>query len=345
MAGEINRPEPIWKGLFSVPVGVAILAACGFWFTTNNPDNLSTQTPNQADKETNNRLNSELLFEDVAKTEAAKLFAAGKNSEAIQEANQELSKSPFDVVTLVACGNVLVQAGDKAQQAEGLKHLLKSIYLCPQSRYVRLNYARQLVHAKRFKENEAPAQYKLLMAKSPGWTTPFSELGDLYLETNDPQKAVEQFEHVTQNDTNNGTAQKKLGLAMAAADDANEKAGFEEFIKGYTIEQKQGIPADLAAYLKRFGDDKAKAEETLKKEAGNDFAHPDKLVLLGELYASENKLHLAKELLIPAAKSSDDIPEPDVFVLLAEVLHDLKDDTGAEEQFKTAAQKIRPDVP
>jgi Tfp pilus assembly protein PilF len=294
VAPDNDKPVPFWKGIISWQVPAAILAVAAFVFTIVNPDKVPAAGPGQADRAVRDlSLLSEGVLEDVNKTKAMTLLASGKNGAAIDQADKEVKAHPYTVRTLMVAGDVYCDAPD-ADKTKGLAYLRKSVALCPQSRYVRINFARHLAKAKKFEE--AIAQYELLdKSASEEWTPARIELADLYLVKNETAKAVDLLKKVMQNDTKNGAAQERLGLSMARNND--DKEGFEEFSKGFAIRQMQNHLPELSSYLTRYDNSKSKAESALQKEVKDNPESQDNIILLGELYLSENKTQAAKDLL------------------------------------------------
>lgn len=289
-----DQNEPIWKGLVSLPVGLAILAVAAYAFTIVNPDKVTAINSTQSDKSVKDvSLLADSVLEEVGKTEPEKLLSSGKNDQAIAEADKDVAAKPYDVRTLMSAGNVYCDVPD-GDKAKGVMYLRKSIALCPQSRYVRLNFARHLVKAKRF--DDAVTQYELLEKNAPdNWTAPRMELADLYLVKNETGKAVDELRKVMQTDTKNGAAQERLGLAMARNND--DKEGFEEFSKGFALRQVANELNELNAYLTKFDNNKEKAETDLLKAVKDNPENRDNVILLGELYLLQNKTQAAKDLL------------------------------------------------
>ena len=289
-----EQNEPIWKGILSWQVGLALVAVALYFFTIVNPDKVPNQPTSPSDRSVEDlSLMTEPLLAEVSNSEPEKLLAGGKDKAAIAAADKDIKAKPYDVRTLMSAGNVYCDAPD-ANHDKGLQYLRKSVALCPQSRYVRLNFARHLARLR--KTEDAIAQYELLdRSASDAWSAPRIELADLYIVENEFDKAVEELRKVMQNDTKNGAAQERLGLAMARNND--DKEGFEEFSKGFALRQVADQLTELNAYLARFDNDKAKAEADLQKAIKDNPENRDNIVLLGELFLSENKTQAAKELL------------------------------------------------
>jgi predicted Zn-dependent protease len=330
VTGAINQPpEPLWKGLWSLQMGAAVIGSVFFWLTIQNSDRLPDKVPSAGVDAT---LSQPAVLDDVEKSEPMKLLKQGKSQEALTAASQLMTQKPYDVRALMVAGDVISTAGDKGQ---GITLLRKSTFLCPQSRYVRLNYARYLAKTDRLEE--ATSQYEQLCSKYPAdWTTPRIELADIYLKLNSLDKAKDKLKEVVNSDTKNGAARKLLGITMA-----NEgKEGFEEFLKGCALEQLQGgMPPDLKAYVKSGS--LQKAEGSLKSEVAAKPEEVQPLVLLGELYLTTNRVQDAKSLILPQVQHRQSInEEPSVHFLLAEILDKTGDHDGAYMEFKGGAKLL-----
>jgi tetratricopeptide (TPR) repeat protein len=330
VTGAINQPpEPLWKGLFSFQVAAAVAGSVFFWLTIQTPDRLpaTNKLPPAGDA----TLFQPAVLEDVEKSEPMKLLKQGKSQEALTAASQLMTQKPYDVRALMIAGDVIATAGDKGQ---GITLLRKSTYLCAESRYVRLNYARYLAKTDRLEE--ATSQYEQLCSKYPSdWTTPRVELADIYLKLNSLDKAKDKLKEVVNADTKNGAARKLLGITMA-----NEgKEGFEEFLKGCALEQLQGMPPDLKAYVKSGS--LQKAEGSLKSEVAAKPEEVQPLLLLGELYLTTNRVQDAKSLILPQVQHRQSInEEPNVHFLLSEILDKTGDHDGAYMEFKGGAKLL-----
>jgi tetratricopeptide (TPR) repeat protein len=270
------------------------VAVAAYVLTIVNPDKVPAVNGAKADKSSKDAslLNSAVM-DDVSKTEPEKLLLAGKKDAAIAQGDKDIAVKPYDVRTLMSVGNVYCDVPD-GDKNKGIAYLRKSVALCPQSRYVRLNFARHLVKAKKF--DDAVVQYELMEKNAPDdWFAPRMELADLYLVKNEMGKAIDVLRRVMQSDTKNGAAQERLGLAMARNND--DKEGFEEFSKGFALRQVANQLNELNAYLARFDNNKEKAEADLSKAVKDNPESPDNVILLGELYLLENKTQAAKDLL------------------------------------------------
>ena len=158
MTGAIEQPpEPVWRGLWSWQVAAAIGASIFFWFSIQTPDRL----PPAIDKAPATGIDATLsqpgVLDDIEKAAPMKLLKEGKNQEALAAATQLHAQKPYDVRALMVAGDVIATAGDKKL---GIDLLRKSTFLCPQSRFVHLNYARYLAKTERYEE--ATSEYEKL---------------------------------------------------------------------------------------------------------------------------------------------------------------------------------------
>jgi predicted Zn-dependent protease len=327
-----ERKEPLWMGIFSWQVGLAVFAVCVLWMTIIKPDNIQMVSDKSSFSGNDLSLCSLSILDDLDNAPAAKLLRDGKTEEAITAANQLLQQNPYDVRTLMIAGNVLSSTSDPGK---GIALLRKSTYMCPQSRYVRLNYARYLVKEKMY--DDAIVQYETLCKKFPeDWTTPHAELAELYVKKNEFKNAADELHIVCNNDTRNGAARKRLGMAMAAASELQD--GFEEFIRGCNLQLQEGMSPGLKLLVDKSGSP-AKAEEILKEKVA---ANPDQinnLLLLGELYVTMQRLPDAKSLLSTELKHSPLVNRnADVHFLFAEILDRSGDPKAAKDTFAKGAK-------
>lgn len=294
MTATLEQNEPFWKGFVSWQAGFAALTLVGFLFTIVNPDSTPSVGPGPTDRAVKDlNLLTESVLDDVKKKTPMKLLSEGSYDEALSSADKQLKARPWDVKTLMAVGDVYCEA-PKGNKDKGLVLLKKSVAMCPESRYIRINYARHLNAANKL--DDAVTQYELLdKSASEEWTPMRVELANVYLAKNEFSKAVDTLKKVMQNDTKNGAAQELLGLAMARNND--EQEGFEEFSKGFAIRKMQHELTDLDAYIASHHDSRSESEKSLTSELKEDPENQSKVILLGELLLLENKPKAAKDLL------------------------------------------------
>jgi predicted Zn-dependent protease len=287
-----EKNEPIWKGFVSWQAGFAVLSLAGFLFTIINPDKVPSNAA-PADRVVKDlNLVTEAVLEDVKNKAPMKLLTAGKNLDAIAAAEKQSKARPWDIKTMMVAGDVYCEApeGDKDK---GLSLLKKSVAMCPESRYIRINYARHLAAANKL--DEAVTQYELLdKSTTEEWTPMRIELANVYLAKSEFAKAVDTLKKVMQNDTKNGAAQELLGLAMARN---NDDEGFEEFSKGFAVRKVQNQLTELNDYLAKHNNSKSASEASLTKEVKENPENQSNVILLGELLLLENKTKAAKDLL------------------------------------------------
>jgi len=289
-----EKNEPFWKGLLSWQAGFAVISLVGFLFTIVNPDKVPSTGPSSTDRVAKDlNLVSESVLDDVKKKAPMKLLAQGNYADAIAAADKQLKARPWDVKTLMAVGDVYCEA-PKGDKDKGLTILKKSVAMCPESRYIRINYASHLAAANEL--DDSVAQYELLdKSASEEWTPMRVELANVYLAKNEFSKAVDTLKKAMQNDTTNGATQELLGLAMARNNDDQE--GFQEFSKGFAVRKVQNDLTELNAYLAKYNNSKSNAETNLSKDVKEDPENQSKEILLMELLLLENKTKAAKDLL------------------------------------------------
>ncbi len=293
MTAAYEKNEPFWKGFVSWQAGFAVLSLVGFLFTIVNPDKVPSNAgpTDRVVKDLN--LVTGAVLEEVKKKTPIKLLAEGNYDAAIAAADKQSKARPWDVKTMMAAGDVYCEA-PKGDKEKGLNLLKKSVAMCPESRYIRINYARHLAQANKL--DEAVTQYELLdKSTTEGWTPMRIELANIYLAKSEFTKAVDTLKKVMQNDTKNGAAQELLGLAMARNNDDDE--GFEEFSKGFAVRKVQNQLTELNDYLAQHNGSKSASETSLTREVKDTPEDQSKVILLGELLLLENKTKAAKDLL------------------------------------------------
>jgi Tfp pilus assembly protein PilF len=157
-------------------------------------------------------INSAQVLTEVDSMEPSKLLAQGNIDDAVGEANRELSERPSDLRTIICAGNILSQYGDKEK---GFQLLRKSVDLAPQSCFILLNYGRRLASAGR--TNEAVNQYLALCKNFPNQIEPHFELANIYMYTDKPQLAAEQYKLALSLNPGYNLVKKDYALAKAAS--------------------------------------------------------------------------------------------------------------------------------
>ena len=327
-----NNDSIVW-GVLSWQAGLALVSTVLFFFSVIRPDSVAMSGDQNIPGSLG--LCSVQLLEKINQAKAIQLLHKGKGDEALTTAKDALNKQPYDVLTVIVAGNVDVAVGNKD---EGVALLRKSTFLCPQSRYVGLNYARGLETAGR--HEEAVQVYFELAQKFPNeWAAPRLELAAILLRQKQPAMAVERLKEVVAADRKNGYARRQLGLAMAAVGDS--KTGFDEFVKGCALENSQGPPPDLQAYVEKVGSH-SKAEATLKKDILADTDDTNNMILLAELLLNANRINEAKTVIYPALqdKNSALYKIPEAHFLEADVANQSGDTEQALMEFRRGAKII-----
>lgn len=271
---------------------------------------------------------TELVLTDVASMQPSILLNRGMVDESIVAAKQLLDARPYSVRNLLCAGNVFVKTG---HNSEGLQLLKKSTYFAPESRYVRLNYARMLAIAGQ--EDQAVWQYESLCEQFPhNWSLPLSELADIHLAMRQPKLACEKLKKVLQTEPNNARVRKKFGLALAQMGKIQE--GFEEFIHGFAIDER-GLTEAMNQTIKKNG---SSVEQAIIEHQTKILAYPKDVQLkldLAQLFICVGRINDAKNVLTEL--ETTDNKNPAVHELLAGVLHRLHDSGAANVQFQMAA--------
>jgi len=328
-----RNTDSIFSGLLSWQVAVALVGAVLFWFSIIRPDSVA-MLGDRSDAGSLGLCSVDLL-EKINQSKPMQLLHKGQNDQALAAAKEALAKRPYDVLTVIVAGNVDCAEGKKD---EGLALLRKSTFLCPQSRYVGLNYARGLAQVGNV--NDAVDKYVALAETFPNeWAVPRLELADILLQDKQPAMAVDRLKEVVTADGKNGYARRKLGLAMAAVGDS--KKGFEEFIKGCALESEQGPPPDLQAYVDKIGNHN-KAEEALKHEIADKPGDTTNVILLAELLVNADRLKEARAILYPPLQDAQSAlyKIPEAHFLQADVANQSGDTEQALMEFRRGAKII-----
>lgn len=324
-----------WQGCLSdqmlKTLGLAFIAIVLFSSTVIRPDLMSMIKGDSSDLKSSHDASvcTEQLLIEIDNMEPSKFLAQGKIDEAIGEAVQLLKEKPYDVKRVMCAGNILTKVGDKER---GLQLLKKTPYLAPQSRYVRLNYARRLNEAKRY--HEATEQYKILTNTFPRlWDTPRLELARLFVETKQFALATDEFRAILQYDSNNGSLRKELGLAMAAQGEVKE--GYNEFLRGFACELNLvDYPPVIRQQIEQ---NDGSVEKTILKLRADVIARPEQKIprlLLGKLLLSTGRTSDAKDVLVEAI--ANHYSDPELHQILAQVFHRLNDLDRSLSEFRLA---------
>lgn len=328
-----RNTESIFSGIFSWQVAVALVGSVLFYFSIIRPDSVA-MLGDRSDASSLGLCSVDLL-EKINQSKPVQLLHKGQNDQALAAAKEALSKHPYDVLTVIVAGNVYCAEGKKD---EGLALLRKSTFLCPQSRYVGLNYARGLAKTGEF--GAADEKYYALAQSFPNeWAAPRLESADLLLQAKQPAQAVERLKEVVAADSKNGYARRKLGLAMAAVGDS--KQGFEEFIKGCSLESEQGPPPDLQAFIDKIGNHN-KAEEALKKDIANNPGDTTNVILLAELLVNADRIKEARAILYAPLQTPQNAlyKIPEAHFLEADIANQSGDTEQALMEFRRGAKII-----
>jgi predicted Zn-dependent protease len=328
-----RNTDSIFSGIFSWQIAVALVGAVLFWFSIIRPDSVA-MLGDRSDAASLGLCSVDLL-EKIKQSKPIQLLHKGQNDQAVVAAKEALAKHPYDVMTVIVAGNVDCAAGKKE---EGLALLRKSTFLCPQSRYVGLNYARGL--AGTGNTPDALDKYWTLAQTFPNeWAAPRLELADILLQDKQPALAVERLKEVVAADGKNGYARRKLGLAMAAVGDS--KQGFEEFIKGCALESEQGPPPDLQAFIDKIGNHN-KAEEELKHDIANNPGDTANVILLAELLVNADRLKEARGIIYAPLQNPQSAlyKIPEAHFLQADIANQSGDTEQALMEFRRGAKII-----
>jgi predicted Zn-dependent protease len=324
------------SAIISPQVGLAVVGFVVFLLTISRPGNLPFFQPMDNKRVMHEEIlaNSQELLDDLAKMEPSKLAAEGKVDEALAEALKEVKGKPNDIGTLMCAGNVLVSFGDKS---EGLKLLNKTLLMMPENRYVRLNYARKLYDSNR--KAEAIEQYCLLCKKYPAlWTEPHLELANIYIKSDKPNLAAEQYKIILGFNPDDIDMKKRYAFALAAA--GNENEGFENFAKACSLKkEEQSYAAVGKALISKYGNDPKKAVSEMKIEVATKSKLVSPRITYTELLLYLRRKDEAKDAAEEAVKV--DPQSLEAHALLAEVASQLGDDDLALDEFKNVVKLLK----
>lgn len=276
------------------------------------------------------------LLSDIAQMPPHKLLSKGENQQAIAAAKALVAKSPEDVKALVCAGQVLIEAGAKADKELGLTYMAKAAEIASYSQYIQLAYARALDTLN--KDEDCIKVYEAIVGHFPtAGVAPKRELAELYMKANRSEEAVTALTDLKKTDANDPSIERQLGLALGQA--GKQQEGFEEFQKGFTKEQDMlGCPSAVKAIVEAHAGliDPALAD-TEKKVAKNP-NDVNGMITLARLYIGANKLKEARDTLEAARKMQENNPE--LHEVMAEVMCRQNQATSGFDEFRLAAQQL-----
>lgn len=262
--------------------------------------------------------NSEKFMKEINQMEPLVLLAKGKKDLAAKSMKKLLTERPDDVKTLVCAGEYYYQIGDANQ---GFKYVESSVAAAPDSKYILLNRARHI--SEEGKDAEALQAYEDLVKRFPEpWAGPHEELAKMYQRQHNADGMVKEYKAVldafsTDELKNSGDERliargadirKRLGMALCAQGDP--KGGFEEFVKGFTIEKdSQGYPESVRAVVERNGglvEGAINEERTLIEKNPNDL---NARLMLARLQLSLSRYFEAETQLNEVMKKNEGHPE------------------------------------
>lgn len=346
--GEEGRRLANEGGSDFVWTAVVVIAAAGaigaFAFFTIKPDTMAMVERATSQSSANDAsLFSESLLKQIADMPPSVALATGRQEDAISGAADLVKSKKYDVKSYMCAGNVYVMSNDTALQPKGYSLLRETVYLCPESRYVHLNFARQLVALNRLEE--AGREYDKLCGSFGNWLPPRLEQAALFMKLGQPADAARRVKEVLDSDPNNPQALKIRGIikgdeGSGSKDDAKTKQGFADYTKAFDNEKKLKCPPDSQAIVDINDGSVQKAIAFEQQRVQNNKDDVDAKLLLAQLLIYQGQLTDAKALLLDAQKNDPKNPEP--HRLLAEVLYLMKDEQGAFAEFKEAARQDQP---
>jgi len=335
--------QPFWKAFVSWQMLILLVAAFAVWFTTAPSGiggiGLASLSVN---KDQAMEASDERIFAAVDKLKPpgspqgpsiSELFESGQTDEALQAARQLLKNNPYDLKTLMCAGDIFSQVPESTD--EGFDLLRRSIQAVPQSRWVRLNYARKLAEAKRYEE-AIPEYKKLADQYNDKWITPRYELAQLYLDQKEFAAASNELRVALQTDVKNGFARKQLGLCLAADNHLDD--GFSEFKKGVSLDRLQGYPSEVEDLMEKNEFDAEKALVDLRSMIAESPDDADLKLDEARLLIATKKIDEAKIVLKDMLQK--DKEDADAHLVLAEAFLAQNDERSALAEFKEAAKLV-----
>lgn len=251
------------KNVIGVQLFLAIIGCVLFFVTVHRPSNvvdlvIVPKVKAVVDPTTN----SEKFMKEVNQMEPLVMLAKGRKDVAAKAMAKLLRDRPDEVKTLVCAGEYYYGIGDKAK---GYEFIDRSVAAAPDSKYVLLNRAKHI--SAEGKDAEALQAYEELVKKFPEpWAGPHEELAKMYQRQHNADGMVKEYKAVLEalsgdeakasgDDrllARSAHIRKLLGLALCAQGDP--KGGFEEYVKGFTIEKdSQGYPESVRSVVERNG--------------------------------------------------------------------------------------------
>ncbi|MFN8554082.1 MAG: tetratricopeptide repeat protein [Candidatus Obscuribacterales bacterium] len=336
MTGDGTENEVAWKGLLSWATLIAVICAVGFWFTIVKPEEMRLYAGDGVvpgtvsnDKEVL-YLCSQKLLSDVYDMEPSRLMREGDVDGALGAARQLLDKDKWNVKNLMCAGNVFVDAPkDRGETEEGFDLLKTATYMCPVSKYVRLNYARALGRAGRIEE--ATKQYDQVIKTNMDFQ-PSLELARLYMSNLDEEKAINLLKGISDKDPENSSVQMLLGIAMAR--NHQEKDGFEEYIQAFGKARTLGYPMEAKELVEKNHDSVPDAIKEQRAIADKEPVSIEAKLLLAEMLILQNRVPEARAVLdSQKAKFKDNAQ---LHRLYAEIYHNEGKEEQAYQEWLTA---------
>jgi Tfp pilus assembly protein PilF len=308
----------------------ALIAIIAFALTLSRGSNAPILPTALAPTKDSQKMYTAALLDDVANMEPARLLAAGQVDEAIGEANKEMQEKPNDLETIMCVGNVLSEKGDKQR---GIDLLKQTVVLAPNSRYVRINYARHLPLAGRV--DEAAKEYEYLCKTFPKlWLDPRIELAAIYVQRGKAPEAAAMQKAILEVEPDNNLVKRDYYFSLAQT--GHEDEGFDGFVKICALAKEQQFYTENCRQI-------LKANNYISRKAVNQLRDDITLrqkqirprLALVELYLYLGRPKEAKEAADAALKV--DSKNAEAHALMAEAYIKLKDNDAAKEEFKKAA--------
>ncbi len=307
------------RNVIGVQLFLGLVGCVLFFITVGRPTNvvdlvLTPKVKAAVDPTTN----SEKFMKEINQMEPLVLLAKGKKDLAAKAMKKLLTDKPDEVRTLVCAGEYYYHLGDNNK---GYEYVDKSVAAAPDSKYILLNRARHI--SLEGKDAEALEAYEALVKRFPEpWAGPHEELAKMYQRQHNADGMVKEYKAVLDAFSTDevkasgderlvargADIRKRLGMALCAQGDP--KGGFEEFVKGFTIEKdSQGYPESVRTVVERNG---GLVEGAINEERGLIEKDPNDLnarLMLARLQLSLSRYFDAETQLNEVMKKNEGLAE------------------------------------
>ncbi len=303
---------------------LALVACTAFWFTIGSPNTTLPEIAQNPLLRKMTFVDSESIVFEMQEMEPEQLIKSGKTDLAIAKAQDLARKKPHDPLVNLCVGDTLFKAGSKD---EGLHYIKRAVALAPRSRWLRLQLAQHLALAQ--KNDEAVAQYQLLINAYPHWEQPHRDLAEIYLKEANYSGAADELAIALEIDGGSSENRKLEGLALARA--GHGPRGFSEWLIGEANEfSTSGPPPDIKQEIRNYGSTD-RAIYRFRRQLEDSPDNPTVKYLLARCLIYVGQLGEAKDLLMDARRAAPS--NIDIHRSLALVLQKLGDANAAQGEF------------